>query len=131
MPDDYKNTKEYKDFILGVEEMLKKISVARKQYDLKNFDEVKRIEIEVCTRDDEHWLERLIIRTGYDSDDPMQLALRACVQMKGETSEGIMNIKRGSLDDIEEYLRDEGNYPEIRGYLSTLRERCYDWYSEK
>ncbi len=67
----------------------------------------------------------LTVLTGYNKKIPEQRALRASYKLSDKDSSFYyMNIKRGTKQEILDYLGDERNLGEIKGYLSTLKERA-------
>lgn len=122
---DEKVIAEINAFSEKMHELIQKVHTMHEKYpeppSRHSSEELK--ELCVYTRDDKYIREGLRVVIGYNRDIPNQLALRAFVIDKEGHGEWYMNVFRGFLGDIEEYLKNEDEYPFIRGYLSTLRER--------
>ncbi|MCD7715849.1 MAG: hypothetical protein LUI39_05295 [Lachnospiraceae bacterium] len=110
-------------------ELQEMVSGMRKKYPIppKCYPETEFKSLYVYTVDSGSTKEGLRIKLSYNVKNPTELCVNAFVD-DGKSNYS-MNIFRGQLEDVETYLGDKNGYPEIRGYLSILRERIMqgDW----
>ncbi|MCD7715853.1 MAG: hypothetical protein LUI39_05315 [Lachnospiraceae bacterium] len=111
-------------------ELQEMVSGMRKKYPVPpegNYPETELKTLRVYTVDSGSTKEGLRVTLSYNVKNPTELCVNAFVD-NGKSNYS-MDIFCGQLEEVETYLGDKSGYPEIRGYLSILRERIMqgDW----